>query len=52
MVLYGELSYNYFKGRKTPQIIFQDFEMISEISDEPNDTPFADILAVRASLRS
>ena len=51
MILYGELSYNYYKGNKTPQINFIDFEVVSSISDAGNQTPFADLLSVMASMR-
>ncbi len=51
MVLYGEISYNYYKGNKTPQINFVDFDVISCISDGKNETPFADLLSVMAGMR-
>lgn len=51
MVMYGEISYNYFRGNKTPQINFSDFEIISEVKESANETPFADLLSVMASMR-
>lgn len=52
MALYGEISYNYFRGNKTPQINFIDFEVLSTVNDNPNETPFADLLSVMASMRN
>ena len=52
MVLYGDISYNYFRGNKTPQINFVDFEVVSTINDSPNETPFADLLSVMAGMRN
>lgn len=52
MALYGEISYNYFRGNKTPQINFVDFEILSSVNENPNATPFADILSVMASMRN
>ncbi len=51
MVLYGNLSFNYYKGNRTAQFNFIDFEMISTVNDTPNNTPFADILATMAAMR-
>ena len=51
LVLYGELSFNYYKGSRTVQMSFVDFDLISEINDKPNNTPFADLLATMAAMQ-
>ena len=52
IVFYGELSFNYFKGNRTVQMNFCDFDMVSTINDSPNPTPFLDILATMAAMRN
>ena len=51
LALTGTLSYNYFQGNKSPQIEFTDYKVLKEIGGS-NNTPFFDILATMAAMRS